>query len=860
MNPSGREMVGLEEEQDILGTNLAKFHPEITNEILQSEVFPKAAQEGVWRGELTFQTIEGKNIPTSTVMTAHKDASGNVEYFSTISRDISEEKQTQNELRRERDLQNLLSDIRYNIDYFENIEDALEGSLKNICEFINWPFAHIYVFDDEKEQLETTSVWYSDASDIQPFLEASLTSTFKPGKGLVGKVYAEGIPYWVKALERYPDYKRKESAIDTFSSCISIPIKGDPSAVIELYNKDSVGRDQQVLNQLTIVAKQLGHLLERRKSQQEIAERERKFRYLAENATDKVAVYDAEANCIYASPSTEALIGYTPEEYMEKDIIGMVHPEDQPAIQKNMADIIEGKGKKRITYRLQHKDGYYIWVENSLNPLYDDQGDLKEIRTAARDVTDRIKYQQHLQHEKEFTEKALNSLPGLFYVLDEQGNYVRLNEGIEEELGYSKQEVKQMDPMDFYFEEDHQRISEAIAKAFTKGFATATAKLRKKDGSDDWYYLTGSHFQQDGNNYILGMGINISQRVQAEQQLEYQSSLLSNLFKNVPVGIAMIDDKSDILEVNDSFEEIFGYTAEQIIGKNIDDLVTPEKYQIEQKELFREQRKGGQDSFQYESVRLNSEGSEVPVLIGLVPIVISDNSRISYLIYVDITERKSYLERVEQSLKEKRILLQEIHHRVKNNLAIVSSFLQLQKFNSDDEQIQKILSDSEMRIQTMALIHEQLYDTKSLSEINLEKYIRNLVDSVKNIHDPEERITFNISCDEIDLNVNQAVPCAMIINEAISNSFEHAFQQTEKGEIQICVTDDNDTIEMYIKDNGNGLPSGFDLNNTSTLGYTIINTLVQQLEAAIHIESNEGTKVSITFDKADAKGSSSAFV
>lgn len=95
----------------------------------------------------------------------------------------------------------------------------------------------------------------------------------------------------------------------------------------------------------------------------------------------------------------------------------------------------------------------------------------------------------------------------------------------------------------------------------------------------------------------------------------------------------------------------------------------------------------------------------------------------------------------------------------------------------------------------------------------------------------------------------------------LSRKFERiGFQQTEKGVIQICVTDDNDTIEMCIKDNGNGLPSGFDPNNTSTLGYTIINTLVQQLEAAIHIESNEGTKVSITFDKADAKGSSSAFV
>lgn len=861
MNPSGRKLLGLTKNQDIIGTNLEEFHPEIANQYLQEEVFPKAAEEGVWRGELTFQTVEGKDIPTSTVMTAHTDASENVEYFSTICRDISQEKQIQNELRQERDLQNLLSNIRYNIDHFETIEEALEESLKNICDFIKWPFAHIYVFDDGKEHLQSASVWYSNnTSDSSPFIETSLKTTFKPGEGLVGKVHAEDSPYWVKELQKFPGYKRKESVAGIYKSCMSIPVKGEPSAVIEFYHEDSIEREQQTLNQLSIVAKQLGHLLERRKSQQEIAERERKFRYLAENATDKVAIFDEEANCIYASPSTEALLGYTPEEYMEKDIIGLIHPDDRPNIRKNLSELIEGNGKKRITYRLQHKDGHYIWMENSMKPIYNEDGNLLEIRSAARDVSDRIAYEQQLEKEKEFTEKALNSLPGLFYVLDEAGNYVRLNKGFEEELGYSKEEVKQMSPLDFYYEEDHQRISEVIEQAFTEGTANAVAKVKKKEEGDAWYYLTGAHFQQDGKNYILGAGINISQRIQAEQQLEYQSALLSNLFQNAPVGIAMIDDENIVLDVNRSFEEIFRYSAEQAKGKNIDDLITPEEYKVEQEDLFREQRKGGQDSFQYESVRLNSEGGEVPVLIGLVPIVVSDTSTISYLIYVDITERKSNLEKVQQSLKEKRILLQEIHHRVKNNLAIVSSFLQLQKFNTDDEQLQKILSDSEMRIQTMALIHEQLYDTESLSEINLEKYIRSLIDSVKNIHDPEERITFNLSCDDVALNINQAVPCAMIVNELISNSFEHAFNESEKGEIGIRITDDNNTIKILVQDNGCGLPSGFNPDNTSTLGYTIINTLVQQLEAGIDIESNGGTNVTIVFDKAEVKGSSSAFL
>ncbi|SMO94134.1 PAS domain S-box protein, partial [Fodinibius sediminis] len=590
MNPSGRKMLGLTDNQDIIGTNLAKFHPEDTIRFLQNEVLPKATEEGVWKGELTFQTAKGKNIPTSTVMTAHKDTSGKIEYFSTISRDISEEKrtlatlekeqhklelamlagdvgfwhyhppkrhldishrwlqeklgysksrlqdpeiwleiihnddlervlehfnQTKNgnanifeedlrlkkqdgtylwihsrakvirrdqanevkeisgihvdiderkrielELRQEQSLQNLLRDIRHNIEHFENIEEALEESLKNICDYINWPFAHIYTFDEEKELLETAGVWHLEASNKTPFVEASLKTTFYPGEGLVGKVYDENIPYWVKTLQEFPDYKRRKSVAEVFSSCICIPVKGDPSAVIEFYHSESVDRDQQVLNHLMVIAKQLGYLLERRKSRKEIADRERKFRYLAENATDKVAIYDAEANCVYASPSTETLLGYTPEEYLEKDIIGLVHPDDRPAIRTNITALLEGKGKERITYRLKHKDGHYIWVENNLNPLYDKDGSVIEIHSAARDISDRVKYQQDLQYEKEFTDKALNSLPGLFYVLDKDGNYVRLNEGFVEEVGYTREEIKQMNPLEFYHEEDHQRISE----------------------------------------------------------------------------------------------------------------------------------------------------------------------------------------------------------------------------------------------------------------------------------------------------------------------------------------------------------------------------------------------------------------
>lgn len=776
------------------------------------------------------------------------------------SNGINKETYSKFKIRQENHLLDLLDDIRDNFVHFDQSKDALEESLKNICEFINWPFAHVYVFDEQSQHLESANIWHSKTSNAAKFINEILNTTFKPNEGLVGKVYFEETPHWIEGIHQTPNFKRRKSIAEVFESCISIPIKGEPSAVIEFYHEDSIKKDQQILRYLTVIGKQLGHQLERKKFQQEVTNHKRKLQYLAENATDKVAIYDSNANCIYTSPSTKSLLGYTPEEYIEKNIINLVHPDDRPAIEENLSALLKGGAKELITFRLQHKDGHYIWFECNVNPVYDNKGNLEEIHTAARDIRDRIEYERELRREKEFIERAINSLPGLFYTLDKNGNLVRFNKGFTEELGYTEEEVKRMSALDFHYEENKQRISETIEQAFTEGVTTTVAKLEQKNGGARWYHLTGSHFQQDGDEYVIGMGIDISKRIQTEQQLEYQSSLLSNLFKNAPIGIAMVDDNSDILNVNSSFEDIFGYPAEQIKGKNIDDLITPEEYKIEQKELFLEQQRKGKGSFQYESIRLRSDGTEVPVLIGIVPVAVSEETTLGYAIYVDITERKSYLEKIKQSLKEKRILLQEIHHRVKNNLAVVSSFLQLQKLNTDNEKLQLILSDSERRIQMMAQVHEQLYNTESLSEIHFANYIRKLVGSVKNMYDSDDSITFSITCEDIDLNINQAIPCAMILNELISNSFKHAFKETEKGEIKINVTNHNGTIKMLIQDNGSGQPPESNSQNTSSLGYTIINTLVKQLEADIHVESKNGMKVTITFEQEEIKGSNSAII
>lgn len=991
LNSAGRQLLQLAEDGEIEATNMEYYLTELSYRCLVDRALPQASRNVRWEGELVLNAMTGEEIPISAVIIAHKDSDGEVEYFSTISRDISREKAVLNELKaereklelamqggdvgfwqyfpkrgtldidhnwlieklgyrqfpiqditawkkivhpedlslltdafkkvmegseeilktefrlkkadgsymwllskakvvehdhrgqpakisgihldiderkknerqlkRERDLQYLISDITRIINNKKNVEWALEECLGKICSYIKWSLGHIYVYDKVENQLHSTNVWYADDSEkLNPFIEKSLETCFTVNEGVIGKVFDKNEPIWIEEIQEAADFKRLDTAEGLVQSLIAIPIRtyGETSAIIEFYSERIEEKEEEIFENLQVVARQLGHLLERRRTLAELEERERKYRYIAENAKDKISIYDTDLNCIYTSPSTESLLGFTPEEFIGVDLFDLVHPDDKKYVKEQFEKLKEGKKIERISLRFRHKEGHYIWVEKHIKAFYDKEGDFCEIHVTTRDISDRKQYEQRLEREGAFIDKALDSLPGLFYVLDSDYNFIRINRGFTRELGYTLEELQDMHPLDFYYGEDHERITAEIQKAFTKGEAQTVAKVKRKNGTDDWYYLTGSRFEQNGEDYILGTGIDISKQIQVEELLERKNELLTKLFDNSPVGIAQIDTRDEILDVNASFEEMFGYSKEEAFGRNIYDLIVPEAHRKRQEEICQDQLKG-KDSFRYESVRLHKDGTRVPVLIGLVPIVTSQNSTISYVIYVDITERKQYLDEIKQSLEEKRVLLQEIHHRVKNNMAVVSSFLQLQKFNTDDERLARILTESEMRVQTMALIHEKLYQSRSLSHIKMKDYIGELVHFIKEMQLPDEKISLGIRCDDIELNVNQAVPCALIINELISNAFEHAFslREGEEKQIDIHMGETEGLIQLTIGDNGIGLSDDFNPDETQTLGFTIIDTLTRQLDADINLENDGGAKITLTFERSEAGGSSS---
>ena len=218
---------------------------------------------------------------------------------------------------------------------------------------------------------------------------------------------------------------------------------------------------------------------------------------------------------------------------------------------------------------------------------------------------------------------------------------------------------------------------------------------------------------------------------------------------------------------------------------------------------------------------------------------------------LELAERKRAEERIAASLHEKEILLKEIHHRVKNNLQVISSLLKLQSSYTKDNQTLAMFKDSQNRIRSMALIHEKLYQSQDLARINFSEYVQSLAaELLRSYRMGRNAIALNIEIGAIALNIDTAIPCGLLINELVSNALKHAFKNKHKGEICIQLKPDrNSHFILSVSDNGVGFPKHLDFRNTESLGLQLVCTLTEQLEGTVELNSVRGTTFNIIFQE-----------
>ncbi len=307
---------------------------------------------------------------------------------------------------------------------------------------------------------------------------------------------------------------------------------------------------------------------------------------------------------------------------------------------------------------------------------------------------------------------------------------------------------------------------------------------------------------------------------------DFQSHPAVRILDLVHDAVVAVDQEQAIVLFNQRAEAMLGYRAAEVLGQPIETL-------------------GG--ARQQEALWRRKDGSEFPAELTQSEIDFN-GGRICVYILRDITPASLSEQRLRATLREKDVLIEEVHHRVKNNLQVITSLLGLQARTIKDPATRKKFEESRYRIQAMAILHEILYESSSLAEIDFADYIRRLVEHLVRSYGAATRIRTEVRLQASQCHRDVALPCGLIVNELLSNAFKYAFPGGKTGMIRVVLRRGaHGKVQLLVRDDGVGLPPGLDWNASPTLGLRLVQTLARQLDAEVKTSGRKGTLFSITF-------------
>lgn len=347
-------------------------------------------------------------------------------------------------------------------------------------------------------------------------------------------------------------------------------------------------------------------------------------------------------------------------------------------------------------------------------------------------------------------------------------------------------------------------------------------------------------------------------RQQTEAQLQVSEQFLRSLYNGASTAIFVVDvlpeSEFRFVGMNPASEQLTGVRLEDVKGKSPEQVFPPDLAAAVSANYVRCTQLG--TTFSYEEC-LPFQGRDSWWLTTLTPLRDS-HSRIYQLIgnAINITERKQAEEQIKASLQEKEVLLKEIHHRVKNNLQIVSSLLDLQSQQTQEKHLLEMFQESQSRIQSMMLVHQELYLANNLAQINFADYIHRLLSYLFHIYRVNpDNITLRIDIDKIEFNIDTAIPCALIINELVSNTLKYAFPENTKGTTWVTLNSvssikpqlGKEQFILVVGNDGTELLESLDLFRKKSLGLQLVSVLAEQLEGQLEIEKDSGTVFKVRF-------------
>jgi PAS domain S-box-containing protein len=559
--------------------------------------------------------------------------------------------------------------------------------------------------------------------------------------------------------------------------------------------------------------------------------------------------------------------GYDASEIVGRDFSCFFSPEDI-ALGKPQYEILVAARDGHFEdegWRFR-KDGSRFWANIILTALRDPDGNLIGFGKMIRDITERKRSVEQFR-------LAIEAAPTGMLMMDDGGGIVLVNAQIEKLFGYPRaellgQKIEILVPVRFRAHHPGFRsLFFGDPKSRAMGGGRELYGLRK-DGSEIPIEIGLNPLRTTEGNFVLSSVVDITERKRSVEQFRMA-------IEAAPTGMLMMNRRGVIVLVNVQVEKLFGYPRAELLGQQIE-LLVPERYRLHHpnfREGFFDSPKARAMGGGRELYGLRKDGTEVPIEIGLNPLQTPEGSFVLSSV-VDITERKRadterenlleqlrlfnadlerrVTERTSQlsaTLREREVLLQEIHHRVKNNLQVISSLINMQVRQLDDPSSRDALTECQTRVQAIALIHEKLYQSKDYSRVRFSEYAKSLASNIFLATGiSPAAIALRISMQDVSLGIDKAIPCGLILNELITNALKHAFPPPMLGTVAVDLHEDGDrNVVFSVRDDGVGMSEVPELKDSPSLGLSLVHTLVEQLEGRIEIVRDAGTTFRVTF-------------
>ncbi len=580
---------------------------------------------------------------------------------------------------------------------------------------------------------------------------------------------------------------------------------------------------------------------------------QKNLRLLIDSSIDMICASDKEGRVTEFNKAAQQTFGYAPEEVIGKHVTFLYkNPEQRMDVMK---ELVDGGGYFSGEVTNQKKNGETFTAFLSASVLKDEKGNVVGSMGVSRNITDRKLAEQELRLSEEKYRAIYNqAYVGIALVDTHTDSYIDVNQRLCDMLGYTADELRSKTVHDLHLPGDLSRLP--AGKVFIeRGFERIIDEhsYKHKNGTTVIVNVTISLVKNNEGKplYFVYVYEDLTPKRRAEEQIRIQAAKLNAVFESSTHMIWTLDRSYKLTSFNRNqakwIQRSFGVNAYIGLPMGSGKMISSEEQNNFWNEKLEHVFSGVPQSFETSFKDMSGEISWREIFLN--PIFDESEKVIEVsCIANDITDKKQADDNLRLSLKEKEVLLKEVHHRVKNNLQVISSILNLQSSYVKDKKILEILLESQNRIKSMAFVHESLYQTKDFSNISFREYVenisRNLVHSYASTDFPPD---LKLDLDNIQLNLDTAIPCGLIINELLSNSLKYAFDEKKKGKIEISIKQKENSIIITIGDNGKGLPGNIDFRNTESLGLQLVVSLVEQINGKIKLDSKKGTKFTIEF-------------